>query len=89
MSHVLDKFQVLPRLRFSQLRNQQHQEQEMQRLRILYYLNPSSATVALILNEKEELLVVRRRRPSQGACSICQAVLSIWTKQVKKAWQER
>ena len=31
----------------------------------VYYFNPSSATVALILNEKKELLVCRRQRTGQ------------------------
>ena len=36
-----------------------------------YYLNPSSATVALILNSKEELLVVRRKKdPAKGALDL-------------------
>ena len=33
----------------------------MQRLRFQLFLNASSATVALIVNEKDELLVVRRK----------------------------
>ena len=33
----------------------------------VYYFNPSSATVALILNEKKELLVCRRaKEPAKG-----------------------
>ena len=37
----------------------------------VYYFNPSSATVALILNEKKELLVCRRaKEPAKGTLDL-------------------
>ena len=37
----------------------------------VYYFNPSSATVALILNEREELLVCRRGKdPAKGTLDL-------------------
>lgn len=43
----------------------------------VYYFNPSAATVALILNEKNELLVCRRAKEPAKGLSIFPEGLSI------------
>ena len=71
MSHVLDKFQFA---RFAALiisKSTTSKSKKCKDCGFSYYLNPSSATVALILNSKEELLVVRRKKdPAKGALDL-------------------
>ena len=45
--------------------------QILSEMRFVYYFNPSSATVALILNERDELLVCRRaKEPAKGTLDL-------------------
>lgn len=89
MSHVLDKFQFCPVCGSNHFEINNIKSKKCKDCGFSYYLNPSSATVALILNSKEELLAVRRKKDPAKGHSICQAVLLTWMKQVKKVWQER
>lgn len=61
MSHVLDKFKYCPICGSPHFEVNNVKSKKCADCGFVYYLNPSSATVALILNEKDELLVVRRK----------------------------
>lgn len=67
MSHVLDKFKYCPVCGSSHFEINNIKSKKCKDCGFTYYLNPSSATVAFILNEKDELLVVRRKNdPGKG-----------------------
>lgn len=71
MSHVLDKFQFCPVCGSSHFEINNIKSKKCKDCGFSYYLNPSSATVALILNSKEELLAVRRKKdPAKGALDL-------------------
>ena len=71
MSHVLDKFQFCPVCGSIHFEINNIKSKKCKDCGFSYYLNPSSATVALILNSKEELLVVRRKKdPAKGALDL-------------------
>lgn len=59
--HVLDKFKYCPVCGSSHFEINNIKSKKCRDCGFSYYLNASSATVALILNEKNELLVVRRK----------------------------
>lgn len=61
MSHILDKFQYCPACGSSHFEINNVKSKKCKDCGFTYYLNASSATVALIVNEKDELLVVRRK----------------------------
>ncbi len=61
MTHVLDKFKYCPVCGSPHFEVNNVKSKKCADCGFTYYLNPSSATVALILNEKDELLVVRRK----------------------------
>ena len=61
MAHVLDKFKYCPVCGSPHFEVNNVKSKKCADCGFTYYLNPSSATVALILNEKDELLVVRRK----------------------------
>ena len=61
MTHVLDKFKYCPVCGSSHFEINNVKSKKCKDCGFSYYLNASSATVAFILNEKEELLVVRRK----------------------------
>lgn len=61
MVHVLDKFKYCPVCGSLHFEVNNIKSKKCADCGFIYYLNPSSATVALILNEKDELLVVRRK----------------------------
>lgn len=60
-SHVLDKFKYCPVCGSPHFEVNNIKSKKCKDCGFTYYLNPSSATVALIVNEKDELLVVRRK----------------------------
>ena len=66
MSHVLDKFKFCPVCGSQHFEINNFKSKKCKDCGFTYYLNPSSATVAFILNEKEELLVVRRKTGEEG-----------------------
>ena len=57
MSHVLDKFKFCPVCGSPNFEINNIKSKKCKDCGFSYYLNPSSATVAFILNEKDELLV--------------------------------
>ena len=61
MSHVLDKFKFCPVCGSPNFEINNIKSKKCKDCGFSYYLNASSATVALIVNEKNELLVVRRK----------------------------
>lgn len=55
----------------------------------VYYFNSSAATVAFILNDKNELLVCRRgKEPAKGTLT-CPVGLLICMKPARKVWHAR
>lgn len=69
--HVLDKFKYCPVCGSSHFEINNVKSKKCKECGFTYYLNPSSATVALILNEKNELLVVRRKNePAKGTLDL-------------------
>ena len=67
MSHVLDKFKYCPVCGSSHFVINNFKSKKCQDCGFTYYFNASAANVALILNEKKELLVVRRKNdPGKG-----------------------
>lgn len=71
MSHVLDKFQFCPVCGSNHFEINNIKSKKCKDCGFSYYLNPSSATVALILNSKKELLAVRRKKdPAKGALDL-------------------
>ena len=61
MAHVLDKFKFCPVCGSNHFEINNIKSKKCKDCGFSYYLNASSATVALIVNEKNELLVVRRK----------------------------
>ena len=61
MSHVLDKFKYCPVCGSPHFEINNFKSKKCKDCGFSYYLNASSASVALIVNEKNELLVVRRK----------------------------
>lgn len=71
MSHVLDKFQFCPVCGSNHFEINNIKSKKCKDCGFSYYLNPSSATVALILNSKEEFLAVRRKKdPAKGTLDL-------------------
>lgn len=61
MTHVLDKFKYCPICGSSHFEINNVKSKKCKDCGFSYYLNASSATVALITNDRDELLVVRRK----------------------------
>ena len=71
MAHPLDKFDYCPMCGSSRFVVNNVKSKRCADCGFIYYANPSSATVALILNEKKELLVVRRKNdPAKGTLDL-------------------
>lgn len=69
--HPLDKFKYCPICGSSHFEEQDEKSKRCNECGFEYYMNPSSANVALILNNKEELLVVRREKePAKGTLDL-------------------
>ena len=69
--HPLDKFQYCPVCGSHYFEINNVKSKKCADCGFIYYANPSSATVAFILNEKEELLVVRRKNePAKGTLDL-------------------
>lgn len=67
MNHPLDKFKYCPVCGSSRFDIHNEKSKICADCGFTYYANPSSATVALIVNEKNELLTVRRgKEPAKG-----------------------
>ena len=69
--HPLDHFKFCPVCGSSHFVENNEKSKRCENCGFIYYANPSSATVALIENEKGELLVVRRKNdPGKGTLDL-------------------
>lgn len=65
--HVLDKFRCCPKCGSSHFTVSSEKSKKCENCGFEYFLNPSAAVAAFILNSKGELLVERRKRePAKG-----------------------
>lgn len=71
MAHLLEKFKYCPLCGSSRFEIHNVKSRKCQDCGFTYYANPSSATVALIVNDKDELLAVRRKNePAKGTLDL-------------------
>lgn len=71
MEHPLDQFLYCPECGSSHFEINNEKSKKCADCGFVYYFNPSAATVALILNEKNELLVCRRaKEPAKGTLDL-------------------
>ncbi len=71
MRHPLDIFTHCPKCGHSGFSDNDEKSRRCPRCGFVYYLNPSGATVALIVNARGELLVERRKnQPAQGTLDL-------------------
>lgn len=71
MKHPLAQFQYCPECGSSHFEVNNAKSKKCAACGFVYYFNPSSATVALILNDKKELLVCRRaKEPAKGTLDL-------------------
>ena len=71
MAHPLEKFKYCPLCGSSRFEIHNVKSRKCQDCGFTYYANPSSATVALIVNDKDELLAVRRKNePAKGTLDL-------------------
>ena len=62
MEHPLNQFKYCPKCGSAHFEIHNEKSKQCTDCGFVYYFNPSSATVALILNEQDELLVCRRAK---------------------------
>lgn len=71
MEHPLSQFLYCPKCGSPHFVVNNEKSKKCDHCGFIYYFNPSSATVALIVNEKEELLVCRRaKEPAKGTLDL-------------------
>ena len=71
MEHPLSKFKFCPICGSTHFEINNFKSKKCGSCGFTYYANPSSATVAFIMNEKDELLVVRRKNePAKGTLDL-------------------
>ena len=71
MNHPLAQFLYCPECGSPHFEVNNEKSKKCTDCGFVYYFNPSSATVALILNEKKELLVCRRaKEPAKGTLDL-------------------
>lgn len=71
MAHPLSQFKYCPKCGSEHFNIHNEKSKQCTRCGFVYYFNPSAATVALILNEKNELLVCRRAKdPAKGTLDL-------------------
>lgn len=69
--HPLSRFKFCPICGSSHFVVNNFKSKKCEHCGFIYYANPSSATVAFIINEKDELLVVRRKNdPAKGTLDL-------------------
>lgn len=69
--HPLEKFEYCPICGSSHFEIKNEKSKLCSNCGFSYYMNPSSATVALIFNDKKELLVVKRgKQPAKGTLDL-------------------
>ena len=62
MEHPLNQFKYCPKCGSAHFEIHNEKSKQCTDCGFVYYFNPSSATVALILNAQDELLVCRRAK---------------------------
>ena len=71
MEHPLSQFQYCPKCGSHRFEVHNEKSKQCPDCGFVYYFNPSSATVALIVNEQDELLVCRRgKEPAKGTLDL-------------------
>lgn len=71
MEHPLSQFKYCPKCGSAHFENHNGKSKQCVDCGFVYYFNPSSATVALILNEQNKLLVCRRAKaPAKGTLDL-------------------
>lgn len=71
MEHPLSQFQYCPRCGSAHFEEHNGKSKQCRDCGFTYYFNPSSATVAFILNDHHELLVTRRaKEPAKGTLDL-------------------
>ena len=69
--HPLEKFRVCPLCGSSRFVENNVKSKRCQDCGFVYYFNPSASTVAVIVNKRDELLVVRRaKEPARGTLDL-------------------
>ena len=69
--HVLEKFRYCPVCGSSSFEEQDDKSKRCKRCSFEYYLNPSAAVAAFVLNSKGQLLTLRRRKaPARGTLDL-------------------
>lgn len=69
--HPLEKFHYCPVCGSAHFEEHNEKSKCCQTCGFVYYFNPSAATVAIILNDKDELLVCRRgKEPAKGTLDL-------------------
>lgn len=71
MEHPLSQFKYCPKCGSARFEIHNDKSKQCADCGFVYYFNPSAATVALILNERNELLVCRRaKEPAKGTLDL-------------------
>ena len=71
MGHPLHLFHYCPKCGSSQFVEHNEKSKQCRQCGFVYYFNPSAATVAVIVNERNELLVTRRgKEPAKGTLDL-------------------
>lgn len=71
MMHPLSQFSFCPQCGSNHFDEHNEKSKQCAACGFVYYFNPSAATVALILNERNELLVCRRaKEPAKGTLDL-------------------
>lgn len=71
MEHPFSQFKYCPKCGSEHFEIHNEKSKKCKDCGFVYYFNPSSATVALILNERNELLVCRRaKEPAKGTLDL-------------------
>ena len=71
MQHPLERFSYCPLCGSSRFVIHNEKSRHCEDCDFTYYANPSSATVALIVNDRDELLVARRKKePARGTLDL-------------------
>ena len=69
--HPLEKFRFCPLCGSDRFVENNNKSKRCEACGFVYYFNPSASTVAVIVNEKDELLVVRRaKEPAKGTLDL-------------------
>lgn len=84
MEHPFSQFKYCPKCGSVHFEINNEKSKRCADCEFVYYFNPSAATVALIMNERNELLVCRRAKIRLKELWICRVALSTWRKPEKR-----